>query len=234
MTAKERTLSGEHSLSDERTLSDGRSIFTVLQDIVNNVQDIIRLEVRLAKTEVREELAKVQSAGLLLGIGATAAIFSVLFILLAIASALSRVVPDWAAALIVAIGVALIAAVTLAAGMKRFKTVQAAPKTTASLKENVTLDAFLPALEAYLRHLQAAGYVLRWHVERRQVLGTFDSGLPDFTHYIAIEFPDLDHDAACYQYVSGQTEPVHALHVAMYQQVQAGARFFLTYEPTSQ
>ena len=102
MTAKERTLSGEHSLSDERTLSDGRSIFTVLQDIVNNVQDIIRLEVRLAKTEVREELAKVQSAGLLLGIGATAAIFSVLFILLAIASALSRVVPDWAAALIVA------------------------------------------------------------------------------------------------------------------------------------
>ena len=138
MTAKERTLSGEHSLSDERTLSDGRSIFTVLQDIVNNVQDIIRLEVRLAKTEVREELAKVQSAGLLLGIGATAAIFSVLFILLAIASALSRVVPDWAAALIVAAGVALIAVVTLAAGTKRLKTVEAAPKTAASLKENVT------------------------------------------------------------------------------------------------
>ena len=50
----------------------------------------------------------------------------------------------------------------------------------------------------------------------------------------AIEFPDLDHDDACYQYVSGRTEPVHALHVAMYQQVQAGARFFLTYDPTSQ
>ena len=55
-----------------------------------------------------------------------------------------------------------------------------------------------------------------------------------FTYYIAIEFPDLDHDAACYQYVSGRTEPVHALHVAMYQQVQAGARFFLTYEPVPQ
>ena len=138
MTAKERIVPGERSLPDERTLSDGRSIFTVLQDIVSNIQDIVRLEVRLAKTEVREELAKVQSAGLLLGIGATAAIFSVLFILLGIVYALSRVVPDWAAALIVAIGVAVIAGVTLAAGMKRFKTVQAAPKTTASLKENVT------------------------------------------------------------------------------------------------
>ena len=61
-----------------------------------------------------------------------------------------------------------------------------------SLKENVTLETFLPALEAYLRHLHAAGYVLRWRVEQRKVLGNFDRGLPDFTHYIAIEFPDLD------------------------------------------
>ena len=29
-----------------------------------------------------------------------------------------------------------------------------------SLKENVTLEAFLPALEDYLRHLHAAGYVV--------------------------------------------------------------------------
>jgi hypothetical protein len=100
-----------------------------------------------------------------------------------------------------------------------------------SLKENITLEAFLPALEDYLRHLQAAGYVLRWRVEQRKVLGNFDRGLPEFTRYIAIEFPDLDHDAACYQYVSGRTEPVHALHVAMYQQVRPGARFFLSYDP---
>src|SRR5215831_10025248 len=59
-----------------------------------------------------------------------------------------------------------------------------------SLKENVTLEAFLPALDDYLRHLQSAGYVLRWRVEQRKVLGNFDCGLPDFTHYIAIEFPD--------------------------------------------
>jgi predicted RNA methylase len=35
-------------------------------------------------------------------------------------------------------GVGLIAVVALAAGRKRLKTIQAAPKTAASLKENVT------------------------------------------------------------------------------------------------
>jgi len=118
--------------------SGERTVFTVLQDIVDNVQDIVRAEFRLAKTELQEELAKAQSAGLLLGIGAVAAMFSVLFLLLASVYALSRVLPQWAAALIVAIAVAVVAGVTLAAGIRRFKTVEAAPKTAASLKENVT------------------------------------------------------------------------------------------------
>ncbi len=58
-----------------------------------------------------------------------------------------------------------------------------------SLQEDATLETFLPALEAYLRHLQAAGSVLRWRVEQQKVLGNFDRGLPDFTHSIAIEIP---------------------------------------------
>jgi uncharacterized membrane protein YqjE len=117
--------------------SGERTISTVLQDIIANVQDIVRSEVRLAKTEVREELTKARSAGLLLGIGAMATIFSVLFLLLASVYALSRVLPHWAAALIVAIAIAVVAGVTLAAGLKQFKTVQPAPKTAESLKENV-------------------------------------------------------------------------------------------------
>jgi len=40
-----------------------------------------------------------------------------------------------------------------------------------SLQEDATLETFLPALEAYLRHLQAVGYVLRWRVEQQKVLG---------------------------------------------------------------
>lgn len=114
-----------------------RPISAVLQDIVGNLQDIVRAEVRLARTEVSEEFAKARSAGVLCGAGAVLAILSATFLLLAIVYALSLVMPPWAAALIVAAGVGLVAMVTLRIGMKRFQTVNAAPKTAASLKENV-------------------------------------------------------------------------------------------------
>jgi cytochrome c biogenesis protein CcdA len=114
-----------------------RSISVVLQDIVRNIQDIVRSEVRLAKTELREEVTKARSASVLVAIGILAGILSVFFLLLTAVYALTLVVPNWAAALIVATGIATIAGVALGTGLKQFKTVHAAPKTVASLKENV-------------------------------------------------------------------------------------------------
>ena len=114
-----------------------RSIPEILQDVLTNIQDIVRAEVRLAKAELGEELNRARSGGLLIGVGAVAAIFSTLFLLLACVYALSLVVPNWAAALIVAAAVGVAAAVTLGLGLTRLKTIQAAPKTSASLKENV-------------------------------------------------------------------------------------------------
>lgn len=114
-----------------------RSIPEILRDVLTNIQDIVRAEVRLAKAELGEELSSARTAGLLLGVGVVAAIFGALFLLLACVYALGRVMPDWAAALIVAAAVGVAAAVTLGLGLKRFKTIQAAPKTSASLKENV-------------------------------------------------------------------------------------------------
>ena len=114
-----------------------RSIPEILQDVLTNIQDIVRAEVRLAKAELGEEINAARSGGLLIGVGAVAAIFSALFLLLACVYALARVVPNWAAALIVAAAVGVAAAVTLGLGLKRLKTIQAAPKTSSSLKENV-------------------------------------------------------------------------------------------------
>jgi hypothetical protein len=114
-----------------------RSIPEILQDVLTNIQDIVRAEVRLAKAELGEELNRARSGGLLIGVGAVAAMFSALFLLLACVYALGLVVPNWAAALIVAAAVGVAAAVTLGLGLKRLKTIQAAPKTAASLKENV-------------------------------------------------------------------------------------------------
>jgi uncharacterized membrane protein YqjE len=114
-----------------------RPISAVLHDIVGNMQDIVRSEMRMAKTELGEELRKSASAGMLLGVGVLLLAFSVLFALLAAVHALSLVVPPWAAALIVAAGVGLIAALFVAFGLTRFKKVRAVPRTVNSVKENV-------------------------------------------------------------------------------------------------
>jgi uncharacterized membrane protein YqjE len=114
-----------------------RPISAVVHDIVGNVQDIVRSEMRLAKTEISEELGHARRAAVLLGVAALLLTFSALFVLLAIVYALSVVMPGWAAALIVAVGVGVIAALCLSLGIKRFKEMRAAPKTAASMKENV-------------------------------------------------------------------------------------------------
>jgi len=115
-----------------------RSISDVLQDVVHNLQEIVRAEVRLAKTEIREEAGKAKPAGALLATGALSGIFAAFFILLAMVYALTRIIPDWAAALAVAVLTGIAAAATLAAGKKRLAQVHPVPeKTVATLKENV-------------------------------------------------------------------------------------------------
>jgi uncharacterized membrane protein YqjE len=114
-----------------------RSVADVFQDIVRNLQDIVRAEMRLAKTEVRNEISQVQGGALALGIGVLTSAFALFFVLLAAVYGLSEVVPNWAASLIVAVGLIPCAAVAISAGLKRLKRVRIAPKTIESLKENV-------------------------------------------------------------------------------------------------
>ena len=74
---------------------------------------------------------------MLVGIGALMLTFSALFLLLAAQYALSLLMPEWAAALIVGAGVGAIAALIFGAGIKRFRALRAGPKASARLKENV-------------------------------------------------------------------------------------------------
>ena len=115
-----------------------RSVSDVLQDIVRNIQDIVRSEVRLAKTEVREEVAKAATASGLMAVGVISGSFSLFFFLFAAVYALALVMPNWAAALIVATALAIGAGVMLRLGAERFKHVHPAPdQTIESLKENL-------------------------------------------------------------------------------------------------
>jgi len=115
-----------------------RGLSDVLQDIVRNVQEIVRSEVRLAKTEFREEAAKAKDSGILLAVGAVTGIFAILFLMLTMVYALALVMPNWAAALIVGAALAIVTSILLTVGLKRFKRIHPTPEhTVESIKENV-------------------------------------------------------------------------------------------------
>jgi drug/metabolite transporter (DMT)-like permease len=114
-----------------------RSIGAVLGDIAQHIQGIVKAELRLAKTEVRQELVTAGSAGVLVVAGGVGALIAVVFCLLAAVYALSTVIPSWAAALCVAFAVGIVAAAIIAGGLKRIAAIRVAPTTVSTVRENV-------------------------------------------------------------------------------------------------
>lgn len=115
-----------------------RSFSELLHDIIRNVQEIVRSEVRLAKIEIREEAVKTRASLVLLGAGALTGFFAILFLLLMIASALALVMANWAAALVVGAALAVAAGVMLMGGVKSFQRIHPTPqRTVETIKENI-------------------------------------------------------------------------------------------------
>lgn len=114
-----------------------RSVAEVLQDVLRNLQEIVRGEVRLAKAEIRHEATQASSSGLWLAAGAVGAVSAWMFFLWAVVYGLATVMEMWAATLVVAVGLALIAAGLLVVGRARFRQIRPVPeRTIESLKEN--------------------------------------------------------------------------------------------------
>lgn len=117
---------------------DERSLGAVLSDVMSNLQEIVRSEVRLAKTELLDGVVQAKSSLTFLAAGAVSTLFAALFLLLTIAFALALVLPIWAAMLIPGIGLAVAARILLSIGVKRFNLrTPILERTVESLKENV-------------------------------------------------------------------------------------------------
>lgn len=115
-----------------------RPITAILHDIVNDIQEIIRSEIRLAKVELGEQAVKAGKAAGLLAAGGIVGLYALGFLLLACVYALAMFLPSWAAALIVCVFCAAIAGALVVTGRKRIKKVQPKPdRTIANLKENL-------------------------------------------------------------------------------------------------
>jgi uncharacterized membrane protein YqjE len=113
-----------------------RSFPDVLQNIITNVQEIIRYEFRLAETEISEKAAQAAGPAVTFGIGLALAFYGVGFLLLACVSALSAIIAAWLAALLVGAVVSIVALALVSSSGKKLKNMNYTPqKTIRSLEQ---------------------------------------------------------------------------------------------------
>lgn len=117
--------------------SQEASLGSLLGNLVSDLQDLIRGEIKLARQELKEEA---QSAAIGVGLMAGAGVFALvgmIFLGFTLTYALMRLVPDWAAALIVAVLILAGALTLFVIGRQRLAHVDPVPhQTIASLKED--------------------------------------------------------------------------------------------------
>ena len=113
-----------------------RSAADLVRDIISNVQEMIRSEVKLAKAEVREETSKTLSGAKKMAIAAGAGLFALTFVLWSVALLLARVVPDWVATLLVGMVLGAVAGALYSKARKEIH-IPKPEKTIENVKENV-------------------------------------------------------------------------------------------------
>lgn len=117
---------------------NGRSVPEVLQDIVGNIQEIIRSEFSLAKIEIKQEAAQAKGPAIMWLIGGALGLYALGFLLLTAVLGMAIVMPIWMAALIVGAVLTVISIALLSAAGSRLKQAHKVPeRTIESLKENV-------------------------------------------------------------------------------------------------
>src|SRR4030095_8265741 len=115
-----------------------RSIPEVLQNIVGNLQEIIRSEFRLAKAELKEEAARASKPAATFGVGLVFGFYGIGFLLLSLVYWLSTLMAVWLAALLIGAALAIVAMALMSSSGKRLKRVNPTPdKTIRSVEENV-------------------------------------------------------------------------------------------------
>ena len=120
------------------SIEENASFAQLFQDAFSSVREIIRSEVRLAKTETKEEIGKAGKASAVLGGGTILALYAVGLALLAGVSALALVLPQWLAFLMMAALAGLTATLLIVTGRQQIQRVHVKPeKTITTVKENL-------------------------------------------------------------------------------------------------
>jgi uncharacterized membrane protein YqjE len=127
---------GSHAVPP-RGAEDDRSLGEIFSDVANDLSTLIKQEMELAKTEMKQEAKKAGKGAGLLGGAGLGGYMVLLFLSLTAVFALDEGMPLWLAALIVTVVWAIIAAVLAVIGRKELqRSNPQLPKTQQTLKED--------------------------------------------------------------------------------------------------
>jgi len=117
---------------------ENQSIAEVFRNVLRDVQELLRAEVRLAKAEVSENVDRAKSAGGLMGGAAAAGLFAGMSLVAACIAGLATAMPVWAAAAIMAVVLGGAGAFLFFQGKARLRNFHAVPEQTVeTVKEDI-------------------------------------------------------------------------------------------------
>ena len=110
---------------------------SIVSGIVKDLQEIVRGEFNLAKTEIKEDVSAMGKGAASIAAGGIVAFVGFVFLMLSATFVLSKWVEMWIAALIVAVALLLIGAILAMSGKKKLSASSLKPtESMESLKED--------------------------------------------------------------------------------------------------
>lgn len=123
--------------ADPRSTGNGQSLGDTVTGIIEDLQNIIRGEVELAKTEVREDVSTLGKSAGMIGAAVFMALVGFIFLMLGVTYLLNKSLEMWIAAGLVGLVLLVIGAIIGITGKNRMQQANLVPnKTIESLKED--------------------------------------------------------------------------------------------------
>jgi integral membrane sensor domain MASE1 len=118
---------------------DRETIAGLVRSLLEDTRELIREEIALARSEIREEMTAVQTVGVAFGTAAVAALIGVTILCVALGGAVADMLnwPPWSGNAIVAVLLLAGAFFAMRYGRARLGAIRALPQTTETLKENI-------------------------------------------------------------------------------------------------
>ena len=125
------------STYDQTPPGSGGSLGDTVTGIIEDLQNIVRGEVQLARTEIKEDVGKLGKAAGMLGAAAFLALVGFIFLMLGVTYLLNKSIEMWMAAGLVGLVLLIIGGIFAMVGKNRMQEANLVPdKTIESLKED--------------------------------------------------------------------------------------------------